>query len=162
VLAVKYTLAAGDEHLPVPKATVVLQPGQGPKNGVTILPLPLVVKFPPDLRMIVAVGDKDTIVGEDSARRIWRETSGLKERAYVKVQTDLHGEPRLRAGHLSPMAADLELADALDWFGWWRLLDTACESAFRGQPLHLDPAMGKWSDGAPVKPLVIETGSKAP
>ena len=162
VLAMRYASVAGDEHLPVPKAAAIVQPGQGPKNGLAVLAMPATEKLPAQLRLIVAVGDKDTIVGEGSARRIWRETLGIKERAYVKVQTDLHGEPRLRAGHLSPMAADLELADALDWFGWWRLFDAACESAFAGKPLRLDPAMGNWSDGQPMKPLVIEMDSAGP
>ena len=161
VLAMRYTAAAADEELPVPRAAVIVQPGQGPKNGVNVLSLPAREKLPSDLRLIVAVGDKDTIVGEESARRVWRETTGLKERAYVKVQTDLHGEPRLRAGHLSPMAADLKLADALDWYGWWRLFDVACESAFKKLPLRLDSAMGNWSDGQPVKPLVVEIDSAA-
>jgi poly(3-hydroxybutyrate) depolymerase len=156
VLALRYSAAASDEGLPVPKATVVVQPGQGPRNGITLLPLPAPSKFPPALRLIVAVGDKDFIVGDTSARRIWRDTAELKERAYVTVQTDLHGEPHLRAGHLSPLAADLELADAQDWYGWWRLLDAACEAGFAGQPLKLDASMGAWSDGRPVKPLKIE------
>ena len=78
----------------------------------------------------------------------------------MTVQTDLHGEPRLLAGHLSPMAADLELADATDWYGWWRLLDAACDAAFTAQPLRLDAAMGTWSDGRPVKPLKVEVGER--
>jgi hypothetical protein len=59
------------------------------------------------------------------------------------------------------MAADRELADALDWHGWWRLFDVACESAFEHQPLRLDPGMGNWSDGQPVKPLLVEVDSAA-
>jgi poly(3-hydroxybutyrate) depolymerase len=156
VLALRYSAAASDEGLPVPKATVVVQPGQGPRNGLTLLPLPTASKLPSNLHLIVAVGDKDTIVGDTSARRIWRDTAELKTRAFVTVQTDLHGEPHLRAGHLSPLAADLELADAQDWYGWWRLLDAVCEAAFASQPLKLDASMGNWSDGQPVKPLKIE------
>jgi poly(3-hydroxybutyrate) depolymerase len=156
VLAIRYSAAAAEEGLPVPKAAVIVQPGQGPKNGVAVLTLPAAGQLPEDLRFVVAVGDTDYIVADGSARRIWRETAALKHRVYVTVQTDLHGEPRLRAGHLSPMAADLELADAHDWFGWWRLLDGACDAAFAGQPLRFDPAMGQWSDGQPVKPLKIE------
>jgi hypothetical protein len=45
----------------------------------------------------------------------------------------------------------------LDWYGWWRLFDVACASAFSGEPLKLDPSMGKWSDGQPLKPLMIES-----
>ena len=156
VLAIRYSAMAEKEGLPVPKAAVVVQPGQGPKNGVPVLALPPGELLPEELRFVVAVGDTDYIVADISARRIWRETASLKHRAFVTVQTDLHGEPRLRAGHLSPMSADLELADALDWYGWWRIMDATCEAAFTGQPLRFDPAMGQWSDGRPVKPLKIE------
>jgi pimeloyl-ACP methyl ester carboxylesterase len=156
VLAMKYAAAALENELPAPKAAVILQPGQGPKNGVPILPLPEAAKVPPDLKLIVAVGDVDYIVGEVSARRIWREMAALPERVFVTVRSDRHGDPQLRAGHLSPMSAELEMSDNLDWRGWWRLLDVACESAFQGRKLTIDPAMGAWSDGRPVVPLRVE------
>lgn len=156
VLALKYTAMAAEEELPIPKAAVIVQPGQGPKNGVAILELPGPGRLPDELKLIVAVGDSDSIVGDGSARRVWTETANVRDRLFVTVQTDLHGEPRLRAGHLSPLAVEGELADALDWYGWWRLLDTACDAAFSGRPLQLDPGMGTWSDGQAMKPLKIE------
>jgi hypothetical protein len=154
--AIHYTAAARAAKLPEPKTAVLIQPGQGPKEGVPILPLELAGELPKDLRLIIAVGDSDSIVGDISARRVWRATNQLRHRAFVSVQSDSHGSPALRAGHLSPLAAEWTLADALDWFGWWRLLDCACESAFTQRPLQLDASMGAWSDGRAVNPLRIE------
>ena len=151
-----YAAGAREAGLPEPKAVVVVQPGQGPRRGVPLVPLLLEKGLPAALRLIVAVGDADTMAGDISARRIWRQTAELRERAYVTVQSDIHGVPGLRAGHLSPLAMEREMADALDWYGWWRLFDVACASAFSNEPLKLDPAMGKWSDGQPLKPLKIE------
>ena len=156
-LAMEYAAVAGEERLPLPGAAVVVQPGQGPKRGAVIIPTPAAEKLDPRMKLIITVGDADSIVGDVSARRYWREAAGVVlDRAFVEVRSDLYGEPRLRAGHLSPMAADLEMADALDWWGWWRLLDSACEAAFSGRPMQLDERMGAWSDGTPVKPLKIE------
>lgn len=156
VLAIKYAAAAKSHKVPVPKVAVLVQPGHGMKRGTTILPLDLEQKLAPEMKLIVAVGADDSIVGDASARRIWRETAATQDRMFITVHSDVHGEPKLRAGHLSPMAPDLDLTDALDWSGWWRFLDAGCEAGFAGRPLAIDPAMGEWSDGQPVKPLTIE------
>lgn len=155
-IGINYAADASEKQLPIPKAAVLVQPGQGTKYGPVVLPAPDPEKLPEEMKLIVAAGDMDSIVGEASARRIWRETGPLKDRAYVTVQSDLHGTPRLRAGHLSPLSSDLETADTLDWRGWWRLLDAACDAAFSAKPMEIAPDMGAWSDGRPVKPLKIE------
>lgn len=51
--------------------------------------------------------------------------------------------------------------DALDYYGLWKPFDALCEAAFSGRTLAqvIDreqlKLMGRWSDGTPVKPLVI-------
>jgi hypothetical protein len=51
------------------------------------------------------------------------------------------------------------VVDAFDYLGTWRLLDQLLDAAFsipKTDYLFRDPhilAMGKWSDGVPVKPL---------
>ena len=53
--------------------------------------------------------------------------------------------------------------DALDFYGTWKLLDGLTDAAFHGT--HREYAlgntaqqrfMGKWSDGVPVKELIVE------
>lgn len=160
VLAIQYAAKAGADGLPVPSAALLAEPGQGLKNGVSVLQLPDASQLPKDLKLVVAVGDKDSIVGDVSARRIWNASEAVKDRLFVTVTTDLHGEPHLRAGHLSPLSIDREEADAHDWYGWWRMFDAACDAAFAGHPLQLDPVMGTWSDGRPIQPLKIELPGK--
>ena len=54
------------------------------------------------------------------------------------------------------------MTDAMDYFGLWKLFDGLCDAAFSGKnrqfALGNTPQqrfMGKWSDGTPVKELVI-------
>lgn len=54
------------------------------------------------------------------------------------------------------------MTDAIDYFGLWKLFDALCDAAFYGKnrefALGNTPQqrfMGKWSDGTPVKELVI-------
>ena len=56
--------------------------------------------------------------------------------------------------------------DALDYYGSWKLFDALTDAAFygknRGYALGNTPEqcyMGKWSDGTPVKELVVKAGS---
>ena len=52
--------------------------------------------------------------------------------------------------------------DAIDYYGLWKLFDALCDAAFYGKnrefALGNTPQqrfMGKWSDGTPVKELVV-------
>jgi hypothetical protein len=52
--------------------------------------------------------------------------------------------------------------DAIDFYGLWKLFDALCDAAFSGKnrefALGNTPQqrfMGKWSDGSPVKELVV-------
>jgi alpha-beta hydrolase superfamily lysophospholipase len=155
VIALNYTLDARAAGLPVPKALVVIEPGGGQERGLQWVATGAAGGLAPETRFVAAVGDADRIVGVTSARLMWRSTGHLQQRAFVTVQSDLHGDPRLRAGHLSPMAVE-GLADVHDWRAWWRVFDAACESAFDGHDLKIDSDLGKWSDGTPLKPLQIE------
>ncbi len=53
-------------------------------------------------------------------------------------------------------------ADAIDYFGLWKLFDALCDAAFYGKNrpyalgnTHQQRYMGKWSDGVAVKELVV-------
>lgn len=54
-------------------------------------------------------------------------------------------------------------ANALNYFGYWRLLDALCEAGFSGKTIEAavgpgnELPMGQWSDGVPVKPMLVKT-----
>jgi pimeloyl-ACP methyl ester carboxylesterase len=156
VQAANYCIHAAAEGLPFPKAAMFVEPGQGPDRGLKIVPLDDCGKIPAETRMLVVIGDSDGIVGTGCARTIWRDTKHVRDRSFVTVQSDDHGTPPLRANHLSPVSWTPEATDAIDWLGYWRMLDGLMSAAFAGRNCTVDPDMGNWSDGTPVKPLKIE------
>lgn len=69
---------------------------------------------------------------------------------------------------LDASSAEPPVTDALDYHGTWRLFDALCAAAFEGKfrdvalggsPAQL--ALGQWSDGTPVKPLVRRSPASA-
>ena len=154
--AANFTARAVEEKLPQPAAVMVVHPGQGPKDGIQIVPLDDTSTIATTTHLLVVVGDTDAFVGETSARRIWARTGKVKDRTFVTVQSDDHGFPTLRANHLAPLAEGHMSTNALDWFGYWRLFDEQCAAAFSGKNYTPASGMGAWSDGTPVKPLKIE------
>jgi len=156
VQAANYCVNAVAEKLPVPKAAMFVQPGQGPERGLKIVPLDNCGMIPPETHLLIVVGDSDGMVGTGCARTIWQDTKQVRDRSFVTVQSDDHGTPPLRANHLSPVSWTPEATDALDWFGYWKLFDGLMTAAFAAKSNVVDPEMGAWSDGTPVKPLAVE------
>lgn len=156
VEAANYAVLAAGEKLPVPKAAMLVAPGQGPERVVKMVPLEDCEKIPVETRLLVVVGDADGLVGNGCARTIWQQTKHVRDRSFVTVQSDDHGAPPLRAGHLSPVSWTPEATDALDWFGYWKLFDGLIAAAFAGRDCTVDAKMGTWSDGVAVKPLKVE------
>ena len=156
VQVVNYAASARAEGLPVPKAAMSVEPGQGSQGGLKLVPMRDCGTIPAETKLLVVVGDSDQMVGSECARSVWRDTRHMSDRAFVTVRSDSHGFPPLTANHLSPVSWNRAATDALDWLGFWRLFDSLTESAFAGGVLQVAPAMGTWSDGMPVTPLEIE------
>jgi poly(3-hydroxybutyrate) depolymerase len=156
VEAANYCVNAALEKLPIPKAAMLVQPGQGPKRGLKLVPLDDCTRIPTGIRLLVVVGDADGVVGDSCARLIWRDARHVRDRSFVTVQSDHHGVPPLRANHLSPVSWTPQATDALDWLGYWKMLDGLMDAAFAGREYVVDPSLGAWSDGTPVKPLKVE------
>jgi len=156
VQTANYAVRAAMEKLPEAKAAMIVEPGQGKNGGIRLIPMEDCKKFPATLKLIVMVGDADGLVGEGTARMIWRDTKHVSERAFVTLRSDAHGTPPLKADHLAPISWSRAATDALDWLGMWRTFDALMDEAFSGKPLTVDASMGAWSDGTPVEPMKIE------
>lgn len=156
VEVVNYAAAARDEALPIPKAVMSVQPGQGAERGIKLVPMSDAVRIPAETKLLVVVGDSDGMVGSECGRTIWRGTKHVSDRAFITVRSDSHGFPPLNANHLSPVSWTRAATDALDWFGYWKLFDVLMDAAFSGKQLAVDPSMGAWSDGVAVAPMTVE------
>lgn len=163
VLAVNYAAVAAGEGLPVPAVLMPIQPGGCDGCGELLAdrgaPLADLTAIPPSTRVLVIVGEDDSIVGERAAKTIWAALHiPPSNRDYVTLMSDHRGLPPLRATHLLPQTAGLGgYEDALDWYGTWKLLDALMACAF--DRAWCDVAlgdtsaqrhMGLWSDGEPV------------
>ena len=154
-----FAALAHAERLPVPRAVMAVEPGRGGarNRGRDVIPLADPAQIPADVELVLVVGDRDQRAGSATARDIFRRAVAVRRRTFVTMQSDDHGTPPLLANHFAPAAGPHARVDALDVLGFWRLFDQLTDAAFAGRDFVVDPAMGHWSDGTPIKPLVVET-----
>jgi acetyl esterase/lipase len=181
-IAANLAALAKEEKLPAPKALMSIEPAYYPKElPVFHMPRADLSKIPASTLLLLVVGENDARAGTLTAERIFREATAIPaaNKNFVTLRSDRHGKPPLVAGHFAPAAFkqivtatrpggdDLWLppatvrADALDFFGTWKLFDGLTDAAFFGRnreyALGDTPEqryMGAWSDGTPVKELV--------
>jgi len=171
-------LRAEAEDLPVPLAVFCVLPGSTDTGRLDHIALDDLSNIPEGTLILTLAGDADSIAGEDDARRIYREALHVPaaDKDLLVLASDPHGEPDLRADHLFPLATDDRfaedadygstapnpVADALDYYGTWKLFDALCDAAFDGTNREYalgntaeQRHMGKWSDGKPVQELLV-------
>jgi dienelactone hydrolase len=168
VLAFNVAALAPSSGLPPVAAIMSVEPGGCAECGgiSTLLNVPFedLSTIHPDARVVVMVGDRDTVAGDRGAKVAWSMITSvpLEHRDYVVLHSDSWGSPPLIADHYVPIASAADPPNALDWFGTWKFLDlltdcalfnVQCGEAFGGSAAQLD--MGKWSDGHPVTPPTI-------
>ena len=151
---------ANTSGLPVPKAVMPVQP--------FVRPFTMITNFsgiPSTALLLVVVGENDTIAGNQSGKLIFATATNvpLSQKDYVIQRSDSHGFPGLVADHLAPVCIpNSTLVDSMDYFSTWKLFDALTDYAFYG--INRDYClgntsqqrfMGLWSDGVPVKELVV-------
>ncbi len=155
---------AAKAGLPQPRALMAVQPWRGRAGRMAVYPDADYKKVPAGISVLVVVGDCDRVVGEQSAKQIFRSLRQVPaaRKDYVTVNTDRRGRPPLVAGHMSPCAFPGG-TDALDYYAYWRLFDALCACAFDGKSAdialgggdRMQTDMGTWSDGTPVRRLTV-------
>ncbi len=170
IISINMAALAEQENLPEPKAVFCVEPGiyrsqENPEGPV----LENLKNVPANTLLISLVGDKDSVVGNKTAERIFNETTSIpaKNKNYVVLVTDTRGIPHLTADHLAPLALLKSeylniFVNSLDYYGTWKLFDGLYDSAFYNKNREYalgntteQRYMGKWSDGIPVKELII-------
>jgi alpha/beta hydrolase fold len=175
-------------HLPDPRVLLPVQPGGGRTFSVSLEHLS---RVPPDTLALVLIGEDDRHLPIEQPLAIYTALTSIpeKNRNLIVIRSDQHGSPPLIADHSAPLSERADVgprlapeaalrrehglsslglrrahADALDFFGHWKLLDAAMAAAFDGRhgevALGNTPAqrfMGTWSDGTPVNELLVST-----
>ena len=175
LISINIASLAIKEGLPVPKAVFCVKPGKSRTESDEIGPvLEDLSKVPEDTLILTMSGDRDDIVGSDDSKKIINETTSVKNenKNYIEMVSDEHGTPPLIADHITPLAIKFEigkedyqlLVNSLDYYGTWKLFDGLYEAAFydKNREYALGNTtyqryMGTWSDGTPVKELVVST-----
>jgi acetyl esterase/lipase len=144
-------------------------------------------RIPRTVHALVVVGEEDETAGDEVAKFLFSAIKHVpcENKNYVVVRSDRHGTPELVSDHTAPATAMSQAEpgplrrilrervfgrteqptaeiDALDYYGFWKLLDGLTEFAFQGR--NRDYAlgggrnqtfMGRWSDGRAVQPLLV-------
>jgi pimeloyl-ACP methyl ester carboxylesterase len=105
------TNLAADSNIPVPKAVMIIAPGDG-EDQMPRLGERLVLADPSglssDTLFLLVTGDADTVVGNRGATKIWSALQGIPRagRMFAVLASDYRLSPSLLADHLSPLAVD--------------------------------------------------------
>ena len=197
VLSASVAALAQESGLPHVRAVMSIEPGI--TREPVLIPMPDLKKIEAGTLLLAVAGDRDTLVQDYDAKRIYYESTRVSadNKDFVRLVTDDRGFPPLIANHRAPTAPDKEYdngegdlttqqsifgstrppaertnnevdsprnpaVNALDYYGLWKLFDALCDAAFYGKnreyALGNTPQqrfMGKWSDGVPVKELVV-------
>jgi len=148
--------------IPQPYAVVAIEPG-----GLGIIPGASFADIDPSTKMVIVVGDEDTVVCIATAVALWQETSQIpnQSRDFLLVQSDTWGSPAQIANHFFPTTTgvlDTAAVDARDFYVTFKLSVGALNCAFYGTDCQYalghganeQVDMGLWSDGRPVNPML--------
>lgn len=95
-----------------PALVLAVEPGMKPPGkragGRATMPIDDLAALPRDLVLVTLAGDRDTLVGDETARLIFARATGVAptHKRYVVVRSDEHGVPPILAHHRAPTARD--------------------------------------------------------
>ncbi|MEI6125738.1 MAG: hypothetical protein WCQ99_04205 [Pseudomonadota bacterium] len=150
------------KRIPVPYAVVAVEPGP-----LGIIPGALFGFINPDTKVVIVVGDEDTLNCTAAATYLWNSLVQIPDenKDFLLVPSDYHGFPQQISNHFFPNTSgvrDTAAVDGRDFYVTFKLSVGALNCAFRGTDCEYalgngskeQVYMGEWSDGAPVQPMV--------
>ena len=158
-MAAQLAADTAKQRLPRPTAVFAVQPRPEDPASLRVLG-----GIPRSSLVLVLAGDRDDRVGQEGPKALWAALGHLPaaRRSYVLVRSDEHGTPALVADHFLPLSGSGYPADALDFYGPWKLFDALQDCATRRQDCQValggtaqQRYMGRWRDGVPVTPLQV-------
>lgn len=162
--------------LPKPLTAFSMQPGA----QIAALLLNNYNTMDADIKYLVLVGTDDIIVGTTTGQQLYNETTSIptSHKNLIQHYADTYGNPDITATHFDPLAGDAAFdngesnlfilasgsgpVDAYDYYCTWKLQDALMDCALHGTncdvafgDTYQQKFMGNWSDGTPVRPLVV-------
>lgn len=176
-------ILAATSGFPVPKCLFVCQPYNDSGTDVRLHDY---ADMPADMNLLIMVGDNDVIVGTTFGRFLMDSTTNTStaHKNYIIHHGDNHGSPSLGATHFEPCSRNddydtgesnfftiaCELGtktDAVDYYGYWKLLDALLDCSFYGQNCEYafgdtpeQHGLGEWSDSEPVNIMTVEPAAE--
>ncbi|MBW2306515.1 MAG: hypothetical protein JRG73_06200 [Deltaproteobacteria bacterium] len=148
--------------MPRPYAIVAVEPG-----GLGWIPKENLDQIDPATKLVIVVGDQDTVVCKWTAVVIWKHTRQIPDenRVLLLVQSDDRGSPAQISNHYFPNTngfRDTAAVDARDFYITYKLSVGALNCSFHGTDCEYalgngsseQVFMGEWSDGRQVRPMI--------
>ena len=106
IIAANIAALAAENGLPSPKAVFAVQPGKTWGGRRAAIELEDMRKIKSGTLLIAMVGDKDRVVHDKDAYRIYNETASIapQDKYFITMRSDARGKPELIASHFSPAA----------------------------------------------------------
>lgn len=108
VLAASVAALAGENQLPQIRAVMAVEPGL--TRAPLSVPMADLGKIPGTTLLLSIAGDRDTLVADYDAKRIYYESKQVSadNKDFVRLVSDERGRPGLIGGHRAPTAPDAE------------------------------------------------------
>lgn len=106
ILAASFAALASESGLPQVRAVMSVEPGI--TEAPVSVPLADLKKIPAETLLLSVAGDKDTLVRDADAKRIYYESTRVPaaNKDFITLVSDTHGTPALQASHRAPTAHD--------------------------------------------------------
>jgi uncharacterized protein (TIGR03437 family) len=173
VISFNIAARAASEGLPIPKAISTAAPGEVAISGVPGgLEVEKLSQISDRTLIQVLIGESDNVAGDATARKIIRAIPHIANKNFIIIPSDNRGNPPLIADHLAPLAGQRSSfgeVNALDYNGYWKLSDALMDYAFYGTDSEYalggddrQVSLGSWSDGSPVKSIMLRPTLSVP
>jgi len=100
--------------IPLPKALMCVEPGKtSAMSRIVSIKLADMSMIPKDTLLLTIAGDRDLLVRDIDAKRIFRESTNVlpQNKNYIVLVSDDHGLPPLIADHRAPIATNPKYTD---------------------------------------------------
>lgn len=180
VLTANMSMLYAHYNLPKPLAAFSIEPGAPGLAGIVLSDYSA---FPSDVNYLIEIGSQDIVVGTQPGTDLYNNTinAPTSHKNLVEQFPDSHGTPAITSTHMEPLSADNQfdngetnlfislstpaVADAVDYFCIWKLMDALMDCSLTGQNCNVafgntpeQKSMGLWSDAIFVTPLQITPG----
>jgi pimeloyl-ACP methyl ester carboxylesterase len=162
--------------VPKPSSMLLCEPGSGPLKGARLAGYE---RLPPDLSLVIVVGEDDYVVGDEFARLVFETAVNTPNRNFVIQRGDTDGRRWIFASHAEPYSYDLDFdtgvrnytsrrvlvtsrLNEVDFHCYWKFADALMDHTRHGCSgdvcfgnTSLQRYLGCWPDGRCIRELEV-------